>query len=144
MKFIRMVFLLFSILCCTAYAHENEYIIIGQNIENDQITTAFILQLFADDFENNIQINENGEVYLKVDKIFSIDKKVLANLISNEKLSDKAGLQNFLGSLNYSLIAEQVPSHDNDEWIYCRNRKCQKRFHHRSNQGVCPHCGTLN
>lgn len=72
MKFIRSIsFFLFLIICSASYAHENKYIFVGQNNEGK---TAFVLEL-VDDLGDNIQINENGEVYIKVDKIIAVTEE---------------------------------------------------------------------
>lgn len=73
MKFTRiMSFFLFTVICCLSYADENKHIFIGQRGNGELEKTAFILELVEDDVENYVHISENGEVYLKVDKIIAI------------------------------------------------------------------------
>lgn len=76
MRFIKFIsFCLFAIFCCASYAHENNYIFVGQNGADESAQTAFILELLGDDLENHVMMNENGEMYLKVDKIVAIPKE---------------------------------------------------------------------
>jgi hypothetical protein len=69
-----MLFIFFAVFSCQSYAHENEYVLVGQNSYDGQADTAFVLELVGDNLEDYVHINENGEVYLKVDKIVAIPR----------------------------------------------------------------------
>lgn len=71
MKLIKYIFFFLFFSSCFSYANENKYTFVGQNNEGK---TAFILEL-VDDLGDNIQINENGEVYIKVDKIIAVSEE---------------------------------------------------------------------
>ena len=66
----RIFFFLFTVISFTSYANDNSYILVGQN--GSEGKTAFVLELTGDDLGDNVQISENGEIYLKVDKIIAM------------------------------------------------------------------------
>lgn len=75
MHFMKSVlFIFFAIINYQAYAHENEYVLVGQNHHDGQADTAFVLELVGDNVDDYVHINESGEVYLKVDKIVAIPR----------------------------------------------------------------------
>lgn len=79
MKFVRnIVLFLFAVACSISYTDENKYVFVGQNESEGCAKTAFILELIGEDLSDHIQISENGEMYLKVDKILAIPKEALA------------------------------------------------------------------
>lgn len=132
MKFMKFISFLFTIICCTSYAHENKYIFIGQS--GNEGKTAFVLELVGDDFGDNVQINENGEVYLKVDKIIAIPKNTFAHFAyltgigSNpQSYSTQTAMASFLAlnELNDSYEEMEIPC-----------RKCRYYY--------IPRCGTEN
>ena len=84
MKLIKLVSLfLFTIISCTTFADENKYIFVGQNEMAESTETAFILEVADGALENHVHISENGEIYLKVDKIVAIPKSSLFNFQSS-------------------------------------------------------------
>jgi hypothetical protein len=72
---------------CLSYAHENRYILVGQNNCQGCTKTAFILDLRGDNLEHQLQISDNGEVYLKVDKIIAFSEKELSQCANQQGLS---------------------------------------------------------
>jgi hypothetical protein len=92
MRLIKVVsFCLFAILCCISHAHENKYIFVGQNGADECSQTVFILELVGDDPGNHVMINDNGEIYLKVDKIVAIPKETFTHIAtSNEFINTHA------------------------------------------------------
>lgn len=136
MKLVRFVsFFLFIVLCCTSYAHENKYVFVGQNGTDKCAQTAFILELIDDDLENHVMMNENGEVYLKVDKIIAIPKDTLIHF---------ANLSNPTGSPSASLAANAMVDNIDEEEVRCRNPKCRFTYYARPGHRDCPRCGTSN
>src|ERR1700679_3274089 len=73
-----------------ANAHENRYVFIGEN--NNQI--AFVLDLLNEDVQNYVRINENGEVWLKADKIVSVPASQLATAAPLSYLNNTGDLSN--------------------------------------------------
>ncbi|MCI0381939.1 MAG: hypothetical protein L0207_02665 [Chlamydiae bacterium] len=71
MKFMKSIVFFLFIICCSSYANEDKYVLIGQNGNE----TAFVLEL-EDNLGDNIQVTENGEVYLKVDRVFAVRKGI--------------------------------------------------------------------
>lgn len=95
MRFIKFVsFCLFAIFCCASYAHENNYILVGQNGADECTQTAFVLELVGDDLGNHVIMNDNGEIYLKVDKIVAIPKETFTHVAS-----DAQGFYAFAGDV---------------------------------------------
>src|SRR3990167_9529567 len=87
----------------TSYGNENKYIFVGQTGSDELATTAFVLELIGDNLEQHVQINETGEVYLKVDKIVAIPKETFsrfANLAgsNSQPYSTQAVATSFLAS----------------------------------------------
>ena len=138
MKFINFIFfLIFSIACYTSHANENKYIFVGQNGNEESSQPAFILQLNADALETFAFINENGEVYLKVDKITAISK-------------EDSYYQNLLSSLNTQTLTSPASNsapilgRDTEEYVRCSNPDCRKSYYARPGHRACPNCGTYN
>ncbi len=118
MKSVKFLsFFLFAILCCTSYAHENNFVFVGQNGAGECTQTAFILELLGDNLENHVMINENGEVYLKVDKIIAIPKEALNHFPITADTS-------FPGNGEVSLTKAS-----RNDWSF---------------KWTCPHCGREN
>jgi hypothetical protein len=131
MKFIS--FFLFAILCCTSYAHENKYIFVGQNENDNCAQTAFILELDGEDLEDHIQKKENGEVYLKVNKIIAVPKGTLIHF---------ANLVNATGSPNTAMAANAMVDNIDEEEVRCRG--CRFTYYARPGHRDCPRCHTSN
>lgn len=75
MKLKKLVpFLLLLIFCFTSYAHENRCVIVGQNAKEEK--TTFVLEMSEDNWKN-VHINENGEVYIRAEKIIVIPNNCL-------------------------------------------------------------------
>ena len=72
MKFRHFISLLVLLsLCAISYAFEEEYVFVGKNGEE----IAFTLNIMGDISKvHHIQICEDGEVYIKVEKIIAIPK----------------------------------------------------------------------
>ena len=68
----RVIFFIAALVSCISYAkaHENKYYFVGKNGDE----TAFVLDIHSNNMENCVSISENGEVWLKVDKIVAIPK----------------------------------------------------------------------
>ena len=62
MKFFS--FLILIITCCTTYVHENKYIFIGQNGNEESAKTAFVLEVSAQGADGVFVMNGTGEVKL--------------------------------------------------------------------------------
>ena len=75
-------FIACSLLSLFCYAEENTHIFIGQNNHNGSYKTAFILELMNEDLTKNILINDQGEIYLKVDHIVAIPKENLLHFMA--------------------------------------------------------------
>ena len=140
MKFIRVFsFFLFVVTCCTSYANENKYIFVGQTGNDEFAKTAFVLELVGDDLEQHVQINETGEVYLKVDKIVAIPKETFsrfANLAgSNSQPYSTQAVASFL-ALN------QLNEGYEEREIACS--KCRFYYIPRPGHRNCPRCETPN
>ena len=86
MKFVRW-FTFFSLLifCGALHAYEDKFILIGQN-GND---TAFALECVGNVLGEHLQINDNGEVYIKVDKIIAVPKQRFSKLCVIKSLLDQ-------------------------------------------------------
>lgn len=54
-----------------SYAHENAYTLVGKSYGEER--PVFVLEV-TEDIGENIQINENGEVYIRADKIIVVSK----------------------------------------------------------------------
>ena len=80
MKFFSL--LMFVILCCTTYAHENKYIFIGQNGSGESVQTAFVLEISAEEMNDICLMNEDGEIRLKADKVTRVPVDELANFFN--------------------------------------------------------------
>jgi predicted ATP-binding protein involved in virulence len=79
MKFIP--FILFTLLSCVSYAQENTQILIGQNGHK----TAFILEVVG---EENLFVNDKGEIYLKADNIVVVPKENLLNFMAASSVKE--------------------------------------------------------
>ena len=135
MKYIRALFLLcFAGLHFTGYGQVSESIFIGQNNENGQLQTAFILNIIGDCQEKDFIISEDGEVYLKVDKIIALPKEALYSGIFANSL-----MQNNNGSIALSDSYNEGPT------IQCKNQKCNYKYNPKFYLGRrCPRCGEVN
>jgi hypothetical protein len=132
MKFIRFcTFFLFITACCTFYANENKYVFVGQNGNDGLAKTVFVLELMGADLEQYVQINENGEVYLKVDKIVAIPK---------ETFSHFASFCNSTMLTNASQNMMETGGAD-EEYVCCSN--CRFYYYARPGHRDCPRCHTL-
>ncbi len=109
-------------MCSTSYANENNFVLVGQN--NSEEKPAFILQLFAEELDQYFQINENGEVYLKADKVIAIPKEALSHLANVNDL------------VNYS------KENDETERVKCTN--CGTKYWATTGNRHCPNCGRYN
>lgn len=107
--------LLFLIFFSTTYADENKYIFIGQNGHGESAKTAFVLEITAEDCNNVIAMNENGEVYLKADNIVAISKETFANF----------------AQASLAVRSEQVSV------VTCK--KCNKEYDKDNQSKNCPH-----
>ena len=65
---------LLLVVACMSYAHESVYTLIGKNCSEER--PVFILEV-TEDIGENIQINENGEVYIKVDQVVVVPQTSL-------------------------------------------------------------------
>lgn len=75
MRCVKLVcFLIATLITCISYANtnENKYVFVGQTGNE----TSFVLEIIDDNMDN-IAINENGEVWIKVDKIIAVPKAEL-------------------------------------------------------------------
>lgn len=142
MKLIKFIsFFLFAVTCCISYADENKYIFVGQNGSDGK--TAFILELIGDELKNHVQISENGEVYLKVDKITAIPKETfshfahLANLRNASEHSENVG--NFAGNAATTFLAlNTIQDNYEDQEVRCP--KCRFTYVRRPGHWDCPRC----
>ncbi len=132
MKFIKFsVFFLFGLTCFTTYGNENKYIFVGQNENEGTAKTAFVLELIGEDLNEYFQINDNGEVYLRVDKILAIPKETFSHFVHLAETSSTAFPD--LGQLN---------NHYREQEVWCR--KCKRVYYPRPGDMDCPGCGTRN
>jgi hypothetical protein len=131
MKYIRFLFLL--TLSCTVFAAENKHIFVGQIATNGVEKSVFLLNLLDEaDLQNCMAITEDGEVYIKVDKIVAIPQSEIANFLVT-------GLAPQYSGFNRLLAADESPE------IQCRNSNCRYWYAPRSCNGrKCPRCGTMN
>lgn len=97
------------------------FLFVGQNGNDGKI--AFVLDLVGDDLENHVQINENGEVYLKVDKIVAIPKDTLSHF------AYLSGLGNAQGA--------SAALKDGVWMVYCP--KCGFDYDLENQSRTCPH-----
>lgn len=65
------------VISCTVFANENTSFFIGQIEGETGLQNAFILQIQEQDFKDRIRISDTGEIFIKIDKILSVDKSVL-------------------------------------------------------------------
>jgi rubrerythrin len=110
-------------------AQENQYIFIGQTTNGEVPKTAFVLDLVDGDLTEHFKITENGELYLKVDKIFVVSKDQYGQIstpFSNHP-------QSFL-TLNTQ----------NNDRPYIRCSNCRHTYEPRPPTWSCPRCGTYN
>jgi len=68
MRLWLLSFFFFVVSYGTSYAHENKGVFVGQNGDE----TTFILEVIRDVPNDHILISEEGEVYIKVDKVIPI------------------------------------------------------------------------
>lgn len=137
MKFTKLVFfVLFAILCYSSHAHENEFVFIGQNENDGSERTAFILELLGEDLENHVLINENGEVYLKVDKIVAIPKEAFSHFIQSRHEMSSESFGNFVGAMEtpFLSLTKTCPG----TLVACKNYKCERCISPLMNK--CPYC----
>jgi hypothetical protein len=136
-----MSFFLFIVLCCTSYAHQNKYIFVGQN-ENDGVAkTVFLLELTEDNLGDHIQINESGEVYLKVDRIVAIPRESILNFA----FVKAQGVSNLAENAASPTLTLTPPAEGIDEeYVKCKNRDCGHYYYARPGHRDCPRCGTSN
>lgn len=136
MKFIRFfAFFLLVITCCTTYGNENKYVFVGQN-ENDGLAkTAFVLELIGDNLEQYFQINDNGEVCLKLDKIVAIPKETFSHFAALAGSNSQTIATSFLAS-------NQLNENYDELEIRCKN--CRFYYTPRPGHRNCPTCGTPN
>lgn len=65
---------------------DQQHVFVGQSAGAD----VLILDLGEDNFENHIKINEDGEVFLKIDKIIAISKEQLSHCDHHDIVLEKA------------------------------------------------------
>lgn len=108
MKYIRsfLVFF-FATAFCTAFGSENKYVFVGQNGDEGLATTVFVLEVLGDNLDQCVYINENGEMYLKADKIGIFSENQLSGPNSS---SEKNSFARMLSSLLMSSI-------NRDSWL---------------------------
>lgn len=133
MKFLSFLLLTFS--CFTAQASESKYIFIGQQENGDQSKAMFILDLMGDDIDSYAKINDNGEVYLKVDKITAIPRENFVHFAQNGGCSTAA-------TQRTDSSASSLSNEDNQPDIMCYN--CKYWFDPIVYRWVCPRCGAAN
>jgi hypothetical protein len=73
-------FFLLAASSCISYAKENKSIFIAQNEVGDA-KTVLMLEMPGDDLENYVHINEQGEVFLKVNKLVAMSKETLTQVV---------------------------------------------------------------
>ena len=132
MKLIKLVSLFFfTIISCISFADENKYIFVGQNETAESTETAFILEVEDGALENHVHISENGEVYLKVDKIIAIPKD---SLFDFQSLGRSSSGNSFFQSMQHSLrrdppsLSWRCPNSDCkvvNAWINTTCKRCQ-------------------
>ena len=83
---------------------------------------------------DNVQINENGEVYLKVDKIVAISKDAFINVasLSQNEASPAASVQSLLCSYAERALVEDYEERE----VRCPS--CKRYYVPRPGQWECP------
>ena len=122
MKYI--FFFLFTVVSFTSYANDNTYILVGQN--GSEGKTAFVLELTCDDLGDNVQISENGEIYLKVDKIIAMPNGSYQNGFVNSYSAEAEENTIECGSRVYRPKRWQCPycHHWWEMGERCKNEEC--------------------
>lgn len=134
-----------AVICCTAYADENKYIFVGQNENEGFAKTAFILELVGDDLENHVQINGNGEVFLKVDKIVAVPKEVFSHFAQHANTGEQSYAAQGVGENSaVATFGAATSLEDKHEELEIRCRKCRYYYTPRPGRWDCPRCGTSN
>jgi hypothetical protein len=130
-------FFIAALVSCISYvkANENKYVFVGQRGNE----TAFVLDIISDDMANNVTIEENGEVWIKVDKIVAIPKDQLVECANH----DNSIKENKAATLfPYFLIshASSHALHENADEQEVRCPRCHFYYIPRPPTWGCPRC----
>lgn len=120
-------------------AKENKYVFIGCGSQNHPSDKAYIIE--CGQFEDNIQISDTGEIYLKIDKIGIIP--AISPSVTN--VDNNLALDSVFFSYIASTLNMPPFNSAEDRIVYCSNPKCRRPFIPTpANKGRCPWCGTQN
>lgn len=110
-----------TLFCCTAFAHENKHFLIGLNGTGESAETAFIVEVSSDDLNDICVMSDEGEVYLKVDKIVAVPKEALLAYMPNTAAE---AIANSFQENKYPMYEclNGHPAPNGDGW--CNNKKC--------------------
>ena len=135
-------------------AQESPYCFIGckdSDTKSDNESKATFILIMGDNVsEESIKLGENGEIYLKADKIITVDKNELAEIISklNQNLNvfsyKQLNTNAFIQMANFSFLNSSSvlgPLADNLISYYCSN--CKLTFYRKWGDNRCPRCGKI-
>jgi hypothetical protein len=120
----RFFFIIAVLVACTSYAkaHENKYIFVGQN-GNEM---AFTLEVIGNIPEDYIQINQEGQVHIQVDRIIAVPKEIFSQF-SDYSASTNSVDQFLAFSTNKKELEDNLA-------------ECGSRREPRENKWQCPYC----
>lgn len=114
---------LFLVFWGTSYSIESKCVFVGQNASNDLATTVFVLEVMGDNLDEYMYMNQDGEVYLKADKISIFSKDQFSKIVN---VSEEKSLTSAMPSLLMSSIdknsygGDKNSSHRDDRFlVYC-------------------------
>lgn len=127
-------FFIAALVSCISYAkaNENKYVFVGQKGNE----TAFVLDIISDDMENSVSIAENGEVWIKVDKIVAIPKDQLAQCANHDQPFE----ENTAATLLPCFLMSNASFQENADEQEVRCPKCRFYYIPRPPTWDCPRC----
>jgi Zn finger protein HypA/HybF involved in hydrogenase expression len=124
MKLIRLFGSLLT-LCCSLYAVENKQIFTGEILEDGVMKPAFLLEILDTEMLDRLAISENGEVWIKVDKVSVVPTT-----------------QNYISIATQTQTMSDITYREEPD-IQCN--KCKYWYSPQSSNGRrCPKCGKAN
>lgn len=118
MRSISLLFFIFFF-NCLSHASANTHVFIGQQQDGASMKTAFILELLDEDLERSVMYNEDGELFLKADKIMAVPKEALIPFLTRQP--------------NNETIRDEYTLNE------CPNGHPSRHGDGKCNQRACPH-----